>query len=118
MNPLSAAILTSVADDCNRHWDAGRFGRAPNRHLSPRNVSIVRKRRRIRGCLAIDLRPDHERIIGGRSNALSQIGHTYAAPNSLPSVDAMRPGNVRSNAAAPHRNQRSFVERLTATTPF
>jgi len=66
MNPLSAAILTSVADDCNRHWDAGRFGRAPNQHLSPRNVSIVRKRRRIRGCLAFDLRPDHERIIWGQ----------------------------------------------------
>ena len=29
MNPLSAAILTSVADDCKNHWDAGRFGRAP-----------------------------------------------------------------------------------------
>jgi hypothetical protein len=29
MNPLPAAILTSVADDCKRHWDAGRFGRAP-----------------------------------------------------------------------------------------
>jgi len=28
MNPLSAAILTSLADDCKRHWDAGRFGRA------------------------------------------------------------------------------------------
>jgi len=37
MNPLSAAILTSVADDCKRHWDAGRFGRAPNRHLSTRD---------------------------------------------------------------------------------
>jgi len=54
INPLSAAILTSVADDYKRHWDAGRFGRAPHRDLSPRDVSIVRKRRRIRGCLAID----------------------------------------------------------------
>jgi len=110
MNPLSAAILTSVADDCKRHGDAGRFARAPNRHLSSRDVSIVRKRRRIRGCLAFDLRPDHERIIGGRSNALSQIGHTYAALNSLPNVDAMRPGNVRSKAAAARRNQQRFVE--------
>jgi hypothetical protein len=64
MNPLSAGILTGVADDCKRHWDAGRFGRAPNRHLSPPDVSIVRKRRRIRGCLAIDLRPDHGPRVG------------------------------------------------------
>jgi hypothetical protein len=35
MHLLSAAILTSVADDCKRHEDAGRFGRAPNRHLIP-----------------------------------------------------------------------------------
>src|SRR5687767_9313013 len=26
INPLSAGILTSVADDFKRHWDAGRFG--------------------------------------------------------------------------------------------
>jgi hypothetical protein len=35
MHLLSAAILTSVADDCQRQEDAGRFGRAPNRHLFP-----------------------------------------------------------------------------------
>ncbi len=81
LNPLSAAILTSVSDDCNRHWDAGQFGRAPNRDLSPRDVSIVRSGVEFGDVLRL-IRPDHERIIGGRSNALSQIGHTYAAPNS------------------------------------
>jgi hypothetical protein len=38
MNPLSAAILTSVADDCKRHWDAGRFGRAPTAHDGASNT--------------------------------------------------------------------------------
>jgi hypothetical protein len=40
MNPLSAAILTGVADDCKRHWNAGRFGRAPNR-LTRKKFSVA-----------------------------------------------------------------------------
>jgi len=35
MNPLSAAILTSVADDCKRHRDAGRSA-ARGTDTSPR----------------------------------------------------------------------------------
>ncbi len=41
---------------------------------------------------------------------------TYAGPKSEPRRDAKRPGNVRSNAAAPRRNHRSFVARLTDTS--
>ena len=85
MNPLSAAILTSVADDYKRHWDAGRFGRAPNRDL-PRATSRSSESGVEFGDVLRLIRPDHERIIGGRSNALSQIGHTYAVPSSLPST--------------------------------
>ena len=38
MNPLSAAILTSVADDYKRHWDAGQFGRAEPTPLPARRL--------------------------------------------------------------------------------
>ena len=55
-------------------------------------------------------------IVGDITNV--QVIATYAGPKSDPSRAARRPGNVRSKAAAPRRNQRSFVLRVTATSPF
>ena len=74
MNPLSAAILTSVADDCKRHSDAGRGkNKAGLQSLVP--ATILKR---------YEIDPDHRATI---SRDLLRLGITESV--AYPDLDGL-----------------------------